>query len=169
MTAEDRLFEQHNRGDPQALDQLIRLYYPQIFSYCCWQLASRHQGEDATQETFLRAVKYLDHYKHQGKFRAFLYKIASNVCKNYQCRPEPEGLPEDLAYEEMGFSKAEGSIDFHRQIQSLPENQREILILRFVGDFKMREIAEVTGVPLRTVQSRLRAALKQLRKKLETP
>ena len=75
-------------------------------------------------------------------------------------------LPEGLITQENGYQQAEQEADFLRLTALLPEQQRELVILRYTQQFKLREIAQITGLPLRTVQSRLRAALKTLKSKL---
>ena len=68
-------------GDTGALDTLITAYYPQILNYCRWHTADEQQAQDAAQETFLKAVRWLDSCGgFQGAFRPFLYKIAKNIC-----------------------------------------------------------------------------------------
>lgn len=170
MTREDKLFKDIDRGDRSAVGQLIEMYYSDILRYCLWHVPNRELAEDATQETFLKAMRYFDSYTHKGKFRAFLYKIASNTCIDMQRRKQ-EGSLDDLedeqAYFEKGFEKIDVDSHFMSLIHSLPEEQREIVILRFSQDLKIREIAEITGNNLRTVQSRLRAALKKLKKEVE--
>lgn len=76
-------------------------------------------------------------------------------------------LAEDAAQEEPGVEETEQQEDFRQIIRSLPPELGEIVFLRFSQELKMREIAEMTGVPLRTVQSRLRRALKMLRAEME--
>lgn len=65
---------------------------------------------------------------------------------------------------ERGYEQAEGQVDFLKLIRTLPPEQREVVILRFSQDLTMREIGKVLELPLRTVQSRLRSALKKLKK-----
>ena len=78
-----------------------------------------------------------------------------------------EDIPAELPSEESGFERIHADLNFHQQICSLPPEQQEILLLRFGQELTLRQIAQVTGVPLRTVQSRLRAALKKLKSQLE--
>mgnify|MGYP003105848420 CR=1 FL=1 len=129
-------------GDTGALDTLITAYYPQILNYCRWHTADEQQAQDAAQETFLKAVRWLDSCGgFQGAFRPFLYKIAKNICIDLNRTMERtevslESLPGEPAYQESGFAAAE-------------------------------EKANLRALPLRTVQSRLRAALKTLKMQLE--
>ena len=166
MTREDNLLKKIENGDRQALDALITAYYPDILRYCLWHTKDRAAAEDATQETFLKAVRFWDHYRHQGHFRAWLYKIAANVCRDAWRKTVEEPLPEDMAYDEAGFGRAESDADFIRMVADLPNEARELVLLRFAQDLTLREIAVVTGLPMRTVQSRLRAALKKIKKQL---
>lgn len=170
LTREDEIFKQLNKGNREYLDELVRLYYPEIFRYCCWHTSSRSNAEDATQETFLKAVRYLEHYTHKGKFRAFLYKIAANTCidlsrKKHEEPVEDTRLKSVLA-EEDELGRAEAEADFMELVKTLPQELGEIVFLRFGQEMKLREIAAITGLGLRTVQSRLRGALRQLQAKL---
>ena len=70
----DELLNMLEQGDAEALDELIRMYYPEILRYCLWHTSDRQSAEDAAQETFLKAVRHLDAYARRGKFRAWLYK-----------------------------------------------------------------------------------------------
>ncbi len=162
---ENELYERICSGDGAALDELISGYYPEILRYCT-RHAPAGQGEDAAQETFLKAVRHLDAYIHRGRFRAWLYKIASNVCADcWRAAPGAEELG-DLPQTEPGFELAELSADLAGALASLESGQREVIELRYLQGLKLRECAEVLGIPLRTVQSRSRAALKALRKLL---
>lgn len=166
MTREDELFRKLNKGEDSALDELIELYYPDIFRYCLWHTADRQTAEDATQETFLKAVSHIDGYLHCGKFKAFLYKIAANTCTDIWRQSGRQPPLESEKYIEAGFARAESDVGMKRLLDMLPDSQREVIILRFVHELKLGEISEVLGEPQRTVQSRLRAALKTLEKNL---
>ena len=172
---EDKLIKRIEQGDISAADELIEKFYPEILRYCIWHAPNRTLAEDATQETFLKAIRYMNRYIHKGKFRAFLYKIASNTCidmwrKQETVKEFPDGmkleqmqLQKNMSYEESVFQEVQALVDMQRMIRILPEEQREIVILRFGHDLTIREIADVTGIPFRTVQSRIRLALKKLK------
>lgn len=166
MAREDKLFKKLNNGDGSALDELIRIYYPEILRYCLWHTSDRQTAEDATQETFLKAVRHLDNYIHHGKFRAFLFKIAVNICTDLWRHSKMQAPYEREDYIEPGFAEAESDLSMKKMLDTLPDNQREVVILRYVHELKIREIADILTEPLRTVQSRLRTALKTLEKNL---
>lgn len=170
---EDKLIKRIEQGDVTAADELIETYYPEILKYCIWHAPNRALAEDATQETFLKAIRYMNKYVHREKFRAFLYKIAKNTCidmwrKQETIKEYPEDMKSgqiqmEMSYEEFGFMEVQALLDLQRMIRILPEEQREIVILRFGQNLTIREISNVTGIPFRTVQSRIRLALKKLK------
>ena len=164
---------QTKAGEPAALEELVRQYYPDILRYCRWQLPDEQTAQDAAQETFLKAVRYLDACgRFRGQFRPFLYRIAHNVCIDMLrgIRADTvslEALTEPPAYDEAGFALTEEELSLRALTARLEPQQRELVLLRFGQLLKLREIAQITGLPARTVQSRLRAALKTLRRQLE--
>lgn len=166
MTREDELFRRLREGDEAAMEELIVGAYPAILRYCMWHTPDRQTAEDAAQETFLKAVRHIDAYAHRGKFRAYLYKIAANTCTDLRRRSRSTEPLEPEEYMEPGFERVESELSLTQLISALPEKQREVVVLRYVHELKLREIAEVLDEPLRTVQSRLRAALKALEKTL---
>lgn len=143
-------------------ENLVEIYYQEILRYCIWHTMNRTVAEDATQETFLKAVRYFDKYQHEGKFKAFLYKIAANTCVDMWRRKKTDVLLDTISYEEKKFEEVEGNTDFKLLLQKLPENLKEVIILRFVNELSLREIAELLEKPLRTIQSQLRKGLKMI-------
>lgn len=172
MTREDELFRRMEQGDDNAAQELIAMYYPDILRYCIWNAPTRSLAEDAAQETFLKAIRYFDRYVHQGKFKPFLYQIAAHTCidmrrKKWLADVGYEALPEETRYEESGFETVDENLQMKQMVRNLPKEQQEIVILRYQQELTLREIAQVVNLPLRTVQSKLRSALKKLRKELE--
>ena len=167
------LLHKAQRGDAAALDALVQEYYPQILHYCRWHLPDEQQAQDAAQETFLRAVRWLDACGgFDGQFRPFLYKIAKNVCIDLHRAaardgPALESLPEEPAYQEAGFARTEDALRLRALTAKLEPPLQELVLLRFGQQLRLREIAQVTGLPMRTVQSRLRRALEILKQQLE--
>ena len=157
MTREDEIFKKLKQGDENAPEELVKLYYPEILRYCLWHAPDRMAAEDAAQETFLKAIRFLDRYEHKGKFRPFLYQIAANTCVDEWRKKKAEPLPEEV----------EAEVDFGLLVERLPEEWKEIVLLRFAQELTLREIGLVLQLPLRTVQSRLRKALKQIKKEIQ--
>lgn len=167
MTNENELFSRLRGGDTSALNELIKIYYPDIFRYCLWHTSNIEMAEDATQETFLKAIRHLDGYMHRGKYKTYLYKIAANTCIDLWRQNQHSvfsTIEEIEEYIEPRFERIESEIYWAEIFSVLPVEQREVLILRYVHELKLREIADISGRPLRTVQSQIRAALKSIKK-----
>ncbi len=164
MIHENKLLQKIRNGDSASLDKLVAFYYPDILRYCLWHTPNRQAAEDATQETFLKAIRHLDAYAHRGKFRAYIYKIAANVCIDFSRKKVAEQLPDDFPEYDSRLERIESDANFMWLLRGLSQEQREVVLLRFVHELKVREIAEVTEVPMRTVQSRLRSALQRIEK-----
>lgn len=173
MTHEDRLIKQIKNGNREYLDELIELYYPAILRYCLWHMPDRESAQDATQETFLKLVRFIDHYEHRGQFRAFLYRIATNTCidmkrnasmseRTLDTESETGCCIQATSYVEQGFSAVEDRQQLAAAYANLDDVQRELVLLRYGQELTMREISVVTGLPLRTVQTKLRRTLKQM-------
>lgn len=172
MTREDELIQRIEHGDAEAVEELVKRFYPEILRYCLWHAPDRSLAEDAVQETFYKAIRYFNHYVHKGKFKSFLYQIAANTCidmrrKKWQTEISFEELNVDPSYLDPTFEEIHANLTLKQLVRSLPEETQEIVLLRFGQDLSLREIGEVIGLPLRTVQSKLRSALKRLKKEFE--
>lgn len=170
---EEILLKRLRAGDTSAMDDLVRLYYPEILRYCKWHAPDAYLAEDAAQETFLKAIKYFGRCGFSGKLRNFLYKIAGNTCIDlYRSKGRDyvplEEMNTKIICEEPGVDEAEERIYIRELIRKLEPSTQEIVILRFGQELKLREIADIMGMPMRTVQSKLRAALKELKSQLVT-
>ena len=133
------------------------MYYDDILRYCLYHTRDRETAEDAVQETFLKVIRYFPRYKNKGKFRAFLYKVASNTCVDTWRQSREMHLTEQIEYQEAGFAYSESEEGFRQIVETLPEDQREVIYL---------ETSKVLGIPMRTVQSRQRAGLKKIEEKI---
>lgn len=173
MTHEDELIRQIKNGRQECLDELIALYYPAILRYCLWHMPDKESAQDAVQETFLKLVRFIDRYEHRGQFRAFLYRMASNTCIDMK-RSAPtatllsEAGMELACYTENGFQTAEDRQQLAAAYAVLEEEAQELVLLKYGQELTLREIADIMGLPLRTVQSRLRKAVKAMRQALDS-
>lgn len=168
LTRENELIQRIKQGDVDAIDKLIEQFYPEILRYCLWHAPNRSLAEDATQETFFKVIRYFDRYTHQGKFKPFLYRVAANTCvdmrrKKWYSDISLDEIPVELTYSEPGFEEVQSNLLLKQLVNELPNNLQEIVLLRFGQGLTMHEISEVVNLPLRTVQSRLRTALKRLK------
>ena len=172
--SDDALVEQIRLGDEKAAEELIRRYYTSVLRYCKRQCFNLEKAEDLTQETFLKLFKNLSGYKEKGKFKAYLYTIANHLCidesrKMKECSLENEG---EIRDECDGLRRIEDKSEVGYLLNVLSPEQREAVILRFDHhgfgeELSFWEIAKVMGCNMRTAQSRVRNALKIMRKEQE--
>lgn len=145
---DDEIIDQIQNGNTEYADELVSRYYSSILRYCRWHCTDRWKAEDLTQETFYRVFRSIPGYVRQGNFRAYLYKTAYHLCIDEAGRKGWESLPES----------SRSSADLLGQVENVET------VRRFGEEMSYREISKITGAPLRTVQSRIRLALRTLRK-----
>ena len=163
---DEKLIRRIRSGDSEALDELIRKYYGDIYTYCCRRLGRKPDAEDVTQEVFLHFCRYFDSYAHRGKCRNFLFTIAHNLCVDALRRKAPVSLEEkdaeDLPCSDGAQERLEASDSVRAALNALPEEQKEAVVLRFYHGFKIKEIARITGSGLSLTKYRLYQGLKVL-------
>ncbi len=164
--SDDELIEKIKGGDEAAAKELIDRYYAAILRYCGWHCAVPDQAEDLAQETFFKLFRSLPRYKGRKKFRAYLYTIANRLCID-ESRKKPFYSLEDaetIAGEQNDIAQVEQREEIRRLLSVLSEEQREAVILRFGQELGFSEIAKVMGCSMRTAQSRVRNALRLMKK-----
>jgi len=154
----DRSAVEAARRDPRAFEALYRKYVAQVYSFALYELRDPHAAEDLTAQVFLRALDGLPGFREQGEapgssFRVWLFQICRNAVSNERrrVRRHPES-PLDLALEvHSGDDVQAEALDREqlaqawRQIDLLPTERRQALVLRFVEEMSTREIGEVLG------------------------
>ena len=161
------LVEQIRLGDEKAAEELIKRYYTSILRYCKRQCFNDEKVEDLTQETFLKLFRNLSGYKGKRKFKAYLYTIANHLCvdESRKMKVYPLENEEDIGYECDEMHRIEDRSEIDYLLDALSPEQREAVILRFGEQLEFWEIAKVMGCNMRTAQSRVRNALKIMRKR----
>lgn len=170
------------QGDPDTLLALVVRYQHRLYRYLLRLVRDPAAAEDLFQQTWLRVAQNLRRYDPRRSFEAWLFSLAHNLAIDHLRRRTPESLDEPLPsgtprHEQVAAAEpdalarylaAEQAGQLAAAIQELPAVYREALTLRFEEGLKLEEIAEVSGVPLSTVKSRLRRGLENLRGTLET-
>ena len=131
-------------------------------------------ASDLTQDIFLKLVESLPRYRFIGKFQNYLYTMAVNTCNNYLKKRHIEQIElTDNFTTDLDTSLIDEILHEERKetvqkaLDLLPEIQREVVILRYYHDLKVKDIAIITGVGVSTVQSRIYQGLRKLEKVLE--
>lgn len=162
-----RLIKQIQQGNSDSFDSIVRKYYNDIYSYCFRKSANPYIAADLTQEVFLRLAKYIHNYIHKGKFRNYLFIIAKNTCNDYY-KKNGDFIAHidllDIPDYRSDFSRIEQSDIIIKALGCLPNMQKDVIILRFYHDMKLKDISEITDASLATTKSRLKQGLDKLKK-----
>lgn len=185
---DDTLMQRVKNGDSSAFDELVIKWQNDLYCYIYKILRDHHWAEDARQEIFIRVYLSAKKYKPSGKFRAWLYKTASNHCKNELKKRKRS--PFKLVLNVFGGKNSDAQnpsnnfVDPNPQpldnmvqaqniqtiravINNLPNEQRIVIEKYYYEHLNCREISEILGCPQRTVESRRRYALEKLRDALK--
>lgn len=140
--------------------------YDKIFRYCYYKIHDRDIAEDLTQDTFLRFLES-PHYRDIGKELHYLYTIAGNLCKDAFHRRTAEELDENIAddkdYEDFILT----NVALGNAIKNLPEEDKEIIILRYINDVPIGVLGELFGMSRFRMSRRIKGILRHLRQTLD--
>ncbi len=177
---DDQLVAAYAKGDNQAFDILLRRHQARVFSYIYSVVKNRDVADDLFQETFVKAITTIrqGRYSESGKFAAWISRIAHNLIIDYYRQEKSENtLSADtegvdvLNRRELSETNIEEVLvneqihtDVRRIIDALPENQREVLMMRYYRDMSFKEIAEATQVSINTALGRMRYAILNMRR-----
>ena len=167
MDEDSRLIRQMRAGSDEALDAFVRKYYHDIYRYCLRRLPSTADAEDLTQTTFERFFRGFENYRHHGKAKNYLYVIAGSLCADFYRRSPDEPateLPESASSPE---AETDRRLDLQSAVGALSEPLREVIILHYFQDLKLREIAKLLGIGLPLVKYRISKAKQQLKSLLQ--
>jgi RNA polymerase sigma factor (sigma-70 family) len=166
-------------GSEYALEQLINRHQLQIFNFINSKINDRDTSEDLFQDTFIKVIRTIKSgaYNEEGKFLPWVMRIAHNLVIDHfrkSNRIPTVGNKEDFDIFQFISDKspnAESTLvqeqvlkDLQKLIQELPEDQKEVLIMRLYRDMSFKEIAENTNVSINTALGRMRYAIINLRK-----
>ncbi|HYF92111.1 MAG TPA: sigma-70 family RNA polymerase sigma factor [Symbiobacteriaceae bacterium] len=162
------------KRDPEAFGELYDSHFDRIYAYIYRKTGDRQVAEDLTSETFMKALANIKGYNYTGQpFAAWLYRIASNVVTDhYRSRRVTTSLDEGLQIPDRGTSPEEAALRLDdqqavaRAIQSLSPDQQDVILLRFSGDMKLRDIGQVIGKTEGAVKALMFRALNSLKGKL---
>lgn len=156
------LVDAANAGDPAAFDALYLRYRDRVARLAGRLVGDEADAADVAQEAFLYLLKKFPGFQLRASLMTFLYPAVKHLAVAARKR-RPAGDPAAaLAAQPARESVGRGE-DLRVLVEHLPEGQREVLLLRFVDDFSLEEIAVALGVPLGTVKSRLHHAVATLR------
>ncbi len=164
---------QASAGDATAWDALFRRYQLPLYVYVFELVHDEQTSLDVVQETFISAVRNIGGLRDNNKLGSWLFGIAHQKCiQHWRKQSREEMLREELVETPVEFEtgpddlliREEREAEFMKLLNQLPLSQRSVLLLRFVEDFSLEEIGNITGAQVGTVKSRLHYAKRALRK-----
>jgi RNA polymerase sigma-70 factor (ECF subfamily) len=171
--SDGQLIERVAGGDRPAFEELYRRYAKAVLGLALRRLGDRGRAEDAAQEAFLAIWRSARTYDpRRGRGAAWLYAVARNAITDGMRRtPEPAAEPEETpGSDPTPADRAEASWTawrVHRALEVLTENERTVIELAYWRELSQSEVAEALGIPLGTVKTRTRSALRRLADALE--
>jgi len=175
-----QLILRFQEGNCGALETLVSRYKDKIFSSILFLVKDKFLAEDLFQETFLRIIDTLRsrRYNEEGKFLPWAMRIAHNLCVDYfrKVKRTPAILTQDKKdifdvihvvindNAEQRIIREQTYDRMHRMLAKLPDEQREVIVLRHFGDMSFKQIAETTNCSINTALGRMRYGLINLRK-----
>lgn len=186
--ADEGLMLRFQAGDRSAFARLVRKHKVPLYNFILRQVRTPNVAEDLVQDVFVRIVQNAADFKHEARFSTWAYAIARNICidhlRKMSLRKHPS-LDQASGEGGEGPTLGERTADPHhassaervaigtqlaarisRCVESLPDEQREVFLLREIGNVPFKDIATITGVPENTVKSRMRYALERLQEAL---
>ncbi len=177
---DNELIASYQSGNEQALKTLIVRYEKRLFSYILISVKNKELAEDIFQDTFIKVINTIrsGNYHEEGKFFQWVMRIANNLKIDHYRKAQrmPMFDSGDSGFDIFDvISTREDSVeqkiireqiysDLQHVIAYLPQEQREVLVMRIYQDYSFKEISEITGVSINTALGRMRYALINLRK-----
>ena len=164
-------------GDEQAFSTLVRKYQKSVHALAWRKIGDFHIAEEITQDTFLQAYKNLTTLRNPNQFAGWLYVIANNLCKRWHQKQKLsarslEGTPmteiESSSYKRYELERRETEAAERRHeivkelLETLPESERTVVTLHYLGEMTAPEIGKFLGVSVNTIKSRIRRARERL-------
>lgn len=182
--SDEALMMRYAQGEVAAFELLVVRHEKGLFNFILRSCKRPDVAQELLQEVFMRVIKSAQGYQQKAKFTTWVYTIARNLCIDRARRKSSThemSLDKKVGQDEDGASFADLVVDEHAQVghmsyerkqflqrlhvalQELPDDQRQVFMLKEVSGLKFREIAEVVDAPVPTVKSRMRYALEALR------
>lgn len=170
--------------DAGAFDEIVDAYSGRLYGFFQRMLGRREEAEDMVQDVFVRVVKGISEYREEGRFEAWLFRIAGNLVRD-RLRREPKETAmgsvggdhaDDLKPRtDRPTSRTVGTLEYREDVDRLqkclarlPSVEREVILMRHYGELSFAEIAEYTAAPLGTVLARAHRGLAKLRQWMES-
>jgi RNA polymerase sigma-70 factor (ECF subfamily) len=181
LVSDGALVSLYQNGNEKAFEILVKRHKSKVYTAIYLIVKDSYIAEDLLQDTFIKAITTIktNRYNEEGKFLPWIVRIAHNLAIDYFRKEKryPTVILEDgsnvfntLNFSEDSAESIQIKMETHEKlkemIQKLPEQQKEVLLMRHYADMSFQEIAEATGVSINTALGRMRYALINLRKQM---
>jgi len=182
VTDESLVLERCKTGDREAFALIVRKYMKPAYYVALGYVGNSDDALDISQDAFVNAFRHIGRFDTSRGFFPWFYSILKNLCMNHlnRLRRRREESIDDVDGDSPGISipvetvnpeesavRTDLAVKISRALRRLRPKEREIIILQHLQDFSYREIADLLGIPIGTVMSRLYSARRSLRRELE--
>ncbi len=173
---ENRLIEQAKAGQREAFEALMNRYRKEIYNLSYRISGNHHDADDIAQNTFIKVYFSLKNFRGESSLKTWIYMIALNTAKSFLAkhrRREKRELPikEELTVSGEGDTVSDEALNAKgivaRALKSMPDRQKEVLILKFFHGMKHGEIAQALGITTGAAKANLFHAMQYLKSKIE--
>jgi RNA polymerase sigma-70 factor (ECF subfamily) len=185
----DEIIHRAQRRDPSAFDALVDRYSSRLYGFLFRFIGRAPDAEDLVQEVFVRLVRTIETYEHDGRFEAWLFRIAANLARDRARRlsrtpviasldtaSDGDGRGQEYSQPRLlargaPHDRLETAEDVDRlqvALTRLPPAEREVVMLRHFSELSFAEIAQIMGTPLGTALARAHRGLAKLRQLMES-
>ncbi|MDH6356041.1 RNA polymerase sigma factor (sigma-70 family) [Dysgonomonas sp. PH5-45] len=180
VMTDEELVRTYFVGNNLAFDELLERHKKNVYNYILFIVKNKELSEDIFQDTFIKAITTIKQgrYTESGKFRAWITRIAHNlIIDHFRQEKNENTISNDETQVDLfnNVSLCEGTVedeiissqivnDVRRLINFLPDNQREVLEMRYYQNLSFKEISDATGVSINTALGRMRYAILNMRK-----
>jgi RNA polymerase sigma-70 factor (ECF subfamily) len=175
-------------GDMASFDKLVLKHKDRLFNLVYWFLGDYHEADDCAQEIFIKVFKSIKKFRFESAFSTWIYRIAVNTCKNrikssaHRWKKKTVSLETSNGSKNgnpiseivngsptpvMALEKKERMMRIQKAINSLPEEQNQVVLLRDIQGLSYQDISDITGLNLGTVKSRLARGRLELKNQLK--
>jgi RNA polymerase sigma-70 factor, ECF subfamily len=158
---DEELVSRYLAGDGAAFAALVHRHQRRVYNLAYRMLGREEDAKDATQDAFLNALRKLSSFRGQAAFTTWMHRVTVNTCYDILRRRKREPLvdeePRETATRASGdpAGSVADAVDVQRALAQVPEEFRAVLVLHDVHDLGYEDVAEILGIPVGTVKSRL--------------
>ena len=172
MRDQEHIIARARRGDADAFEQLVEAYRNQVFRLALRMCGNEADADEVAQEAFLSAWKGLPNFRGESRFSTWLYQLTTHAVIDLMRREKRQAAAEDIdeittaddgPSPQQQAGRAETRREVRAALMQLPEEYRQVLLLRFMQELSYEEIGQTLKLPAGTVKSRLNRAKAQLK------